>query len=654
MVEPGEQPDGRDETKAARVPETKTFASGRYVVRRLLGEGAQKTVYLVHDQELDRDCALSLIRVDLLNPDDLTRVRREAQMMAGLGAQPHIVTVFDLGEDDDKPYIVCEYVPGGDLRQELREARGPLPLHRAVALAKDLCRALSVAHEQGIVHRDLKPANIWLTKQGAAKLGDFGIAQAVDRSRLTMTGAVMGTAAYMPPEQARGGEVTARSDLYSLGCVLYELLTGRPPFVADNPMAVVSQHVYGQPSLPSKDNPAIPEALERLVLRLLAKAPESRPASAEEVLAELERIEAALPETATLRPARGLARLWARPAYRVLVAAVLLGAVGGGAVAAALVMSGGGEGVISYQEITYRYGLPLETPQPTATPGVSPGISGDCVTEDLHIPGPSEDRPIVSGIAGDISGIEIATGGEVVLFAATECQTGFQTLVSVLVDQDGNELHITDAGPISLTLSPDMQTGFLTTTTVETVRGGTGIYEGATGTGICTGQIVVPASTTPEYPGPAGQITGGGECTLHVTTDPEARARTPLIVVVARSPTQVAIFGSPVDLPSTVEVVVSYWNGGDQPLTGLSLRLPAPEGTEIVTAARLEEEQTASAGERVWALPDLPPQGEVQLFPFQLQFLSAERGSVPLVVEIDGEGFAEPVRSEPVTIEVVR
>ncbi|MCH8921178.1 MAG: protein kinase, partial [Chloroflexi bacterium] len=268
------------ETQATTPGEPRTFAAGRYVVQRLLGEGAQKTVFLVHDQELDRDCALSVIKVSLLEPDDLERVRREAQVMASLGAQAHIVTIFDLGDEDGNPYIVSEYVPGGDLRQELREARGPLPLHRAVALAKDLCRALAVAHRRGVVHRDLKPGNIWLAEDGRAKLGDFGIAQAVDRSRLTMTGAVMGTAAYMAPEQARGGDVTARSDLYSLGCVLYEMVTGRPPFLGDDTVAIISQHINTAPVAPSWHNPDVPRALEALILRCLAKDPNERPESA--------------------------------------------------------------------------------------------------------------------------------------------------------------------------------------------------------------------------------------------------------------------------------------------------------------------------------------------------------------------------------------
>src|SRR5712692_7515980 len=239
-------PEPADQTMKAGVPAVRTFAGGRYVVRRALPEGGQKTVYVVHDTALDRECALALIRTDLLEPDDLERLRREAQAMARLD-HPNIVAVYDIGEEDGRPFFVCQYITGGDLREALRAAGGPLPIERALAIAEDLCRALAYAHEHGIVHRDVKPANIWLTNEGSAKLGDFGLAKAAGRSRLTLSGAVVGTAAYMAPEQALGQPADARSDLYALGCVLYELLTGRPPFLGDDALAVISQHVNTAP-----------------------------------------------------------------------------------------------------------------------------------------------------------------------------------------------------------------------------------------------------------------------------------------------------------------------------------------------------------------------------------------------------------------------
>jgi eukaryotic-like serine/threonine-protein kinase len=199
--EPAPDPDNTLVPRGATVT---AFASGRYVVRGLLGEGGQKVVYLVHDEVLDRDCALSMVKSELLEPDDLERLRREAQAMARLGAHSNIVSVFDFGEEDGKPYLVCEYVPAGELRRHLRDADAPLPLERALAIGADIARALTVAHGRGVIHRDIKPANVWLCDDGSAKLGDFGLAFSIDRSRLTMPGSVMGTAAYLSPEQALG------------------------------------------------------------------------------------------------------------------------------------------------------------------------------------------------------------------------------------------------------------------------------------------------------------------------------------------------------------------------------------------------------------------------------------------------------------------
>jgi len=278
-----------DVTIVAGAPAGHSFASGRYVVRRVLPEGGQKTVYLVHDTALDRECALALIKSDLLEAGDLERLRREARAMARLD-HPNIVTVHDIGDEDGRPYLVCQYVAGGDLRQALREAGGPLPLPRALAVAGELCAALAHAHAAGIVHRDLKPANIWLTVEGAVKLGDFGLASALDRSRLTMAGTFVGTAAYIAPEQALGQPADARSDLYALGCVLYEMVTGRPPFLGDDAVGVISQHIHTAPVAPSWHNPEASKPLETLILRLLAKAPDERPASAQEVVTELRRI----------------------------------------------------------------------------------------------------------------------------------------------------------------------------------------------------------------------------------------------------------------------------------------------------------------------------------------------------------------------------
>ncbi len=279
---------------AQSLPLPTSFASGRYQVRSFLGEGGRKRVYLAHDTRLDRDVALAVIKTEGLDDAGLARVHNEAQAMARLGDHPNVVTVHDVGDEGSQPYIVSQYMAGGsaeDLVAKADEHR--LPLDQTLRLAEQVCRALEHAHRLGIVHRDLKPGNVWLTADGTAKLGDFGLAVALDRSRLTMEGMMLGTVAYMPPEQALGGDSTPKADLYSLGCMLYELVTGRPPFIGDDPTAIISQHINQPPVAPSWLSDRCPPDLEELICRLLAKAPDDRPASAAEVLGLLAHIDPA-------------------------------------------------------------------------------------------------------------------------------------------------------------------------------------------------------------------------------------------------------------------------------------------------------------------------------------------------------------------------
>jgi hypothetical protein len=273
--------------------EPTSFAGGRYEVKKFLGEGGKKKVYLVHDTLLDRDVAFGLIKTEKLDDTSRTRVNREARAMGRLGDHPNIVTIHDIGEHEGQPYIVIPVMSGGDVESLIDQApEHRLPLDKAIDIAKAVCRGLEFAHSKGIIHRDIKPGNVWLGADGTAKIGDFGLALAVDLSRLTQSGMMVGTVTYMPPEQAMGGKVTAKADLYSLGAMLYEMVTGRPPFVGDDSIAIIGQHINTPPVSPTWHRADLPPALETLILQLLEKDPEKRPESAAVVLQALEAIKA--------------------------------------------------------------------------------------------------------------------------------------------------------------------------------------------------------------------------------------------------------------------------------------------------------------------------------------------------------------------------
>ncbi|OXS33685.1 Stk1 family PASTA domain-containing Ser/Thr kinase [Streptomyces sp. XY006] len=266
---------------------------GRYELGQVLGRGGMAEVYLAHDTRLGRTVAVKTLRADLArDPSFQARFRREAQSAASLN-HPAIVAVYDTGEDyiDNVsiPYIVMEYVDGSTLRELLHSGRKLLP-ERAMEMTIGILQGLEYAHRNGIVHRDIKPANVMLTRNGQVKVMDFGIARAMGDSGMTMTqtAAVIGTAQYLSPEQAKGEQVDARSDLYSTGCLLYELLTVRPPFVGDSPVAVAYQHVREEPQAPSVFDPEITPEMDAIVLKALTKDPDYRYQSADEMRADIE------------------------------------------------------------------------------------------------------------------------------------------------------------------------------------------------------------------------------------------------------------------------------------------------------------------------------------------------------------------------------
>ncbi|MCH8206858.1 MAG: protein kinase [Chloroflexi bacterium] len=282
-----------DETPAPepRAPTPTMFKEGRYVVKGLLGEGARKRVYLVHDTLLDREVAFALIKTQGLDDVGRERVLIEAQSMAQLGDHSNIVQLHDLGEEGRQPFLVMPVMAGGDVDRLLRESpEHRLTPKRAIEIASDVSRGLEFAHSRGIVHRDLKPDNVWLTADGTAKIGDFGLVLVIDRTRFTQADVILGTLAYMSPEQSMGAKVDGRSDLYSLGCMLYQMVTGAPPFSGDDPQTIISQHLNTPPVSPAWHNPGVTPSLEAIILRLLEKDPTRRPSSATEVRKALESI----------------------------------------------------------------------------------------------------------------------------------------------------------------------------------------------------------------------------------------------------------------------------------------------------------------------------------------------------------------------------
>ena len=276
----------------------------RYELGEVLGYGGMAEVLRGRDIRLDRDVAVKTLRVDLARePSFQARFRREAQSAASLN-HPSIVAVYDTGESTldgaQVPYIVMEYVDGRTLRDLLKAERHIMPT-RALEITAEILKALDYSHRNGIIHRDIKPANVMLTRSGEVKVMDFGIARSVAQASaaVTQTAAVIGTAQYLSPEQARGEQVDPRSDVYSTGCLLYELLTGTPPFTGDSAVAVAYQHVREDPIPPSRVNPDVSPAIDAIVLKAMAKNPANRYQSAAEMREDIERALSGVPVRAT-------------------------------------------------------------------------------------------------------------------------------------------------------------------------------------------------------------------------------------------------------------------------------------------------------------------------------------------------------------------
>src|SRR5579875_2468822 len=283
---------------------TPKVVGSRYELGELIGYGGMAEVHRGRDTRLNRDVAIKVLRADLArDPSFLNRFRREAHSAAGLN-HPSIVSVYDTGEDlaadgTAIPFIVMEYVEGRTLRDILK-SEGRLPVRRSMEIIADICAALDFSHRNGIIHRDIKPGNVMITPQGAVKVMDFGIARAVADSSatVTQTANVIGTAQYLSPEQARGETVDPRSDVYSCGCLLYELVTGVPPFQGDSPVAVAYQHVRENPVLPSTRVPDVPRVVDSIVMKSLAKNQYNRYQTAGDMRQDIQRALANQPVSA--------------------------------------------------------------------------------------------------------------------------------------------------------------------------------------------------------------------------------------------------------------------------------------------------------------------------------------------------------------------
>jgi eukaryotic-like serine/threonine-protein kinase len=260
--------------------------SGRYKIMDMIGGGGMANVYLVHDMILDRDVALKMLRLDFANDEEfIRRFHREAQSATSL-AHPNIVSIYDVGEEDGLYYIVMEYVEGQTLKQYIQQ-HAPLRVDEALEIMKQLTSAISHAHQNHIVHRDIKPHNILVDRNGNVKITDFGIAMALSATSITQTNSVLGSVHYLSPEQARGGAANKKSDIYSLGIVLFELLTGRLPFSGESAVSIALKHLQSETPSPKRWNPTLPQSVENIVLKATAKDPFHRYNSVEELEEDL-------------------------------------------------------------------------------------------------------------------------------------------------------------------------------------------------------------------------------------------------------------------------------------------------------------------------------------------------------------------------------
>jgi hypothetical protein len=396
-----------------RMDNVRKTLAGRYELGEVIGRGGMGTVYRATDLILRRTVAVKVLPAALAesDPTHVARFEREARAAASLN-HPGVVAVYDSGADEATRFIVMECVAGQDLAAVLRD-QAPLEPARAVSIAERVADALAAAHAAGIVHRDVKPANVMLAADGSVKVLDFGIARALDGATLTHGASVLGSAAYMAPEQALGERADERSDIYSLGCLLYAMLTGRPPFTGEAGAAVLHQHVNAEPRPPSEIDPRVSPALDALVIAMLAKAPDARPQSAAQLRGRLAAMPGELPtistpanaptaptapleQTAVTHALAGHAPASAGGArarrHRLAAAALLGGCALLVAVIVALATGGGSRRPepAARHSTTAAHGTPARTSSPTSAPG--PSVPATTTPAAAGAPGPPHAR----------------------------------------------------------------------------------------------------------------------------------------------------------------------------------------------------------------------------------------------------------------------
>lgn len=389
-----------------------TSLNGRYRLEARIGAGGMSTVYRATDQTLERQVAVKLMNREVAGDSDLLeRFRREARAVAQL-SHPHIVGVIDAGEDDHRPYIVFEYVHGETLKERIRRL-GPLPVSEAVAYSIEIARALGAAHARHIVHRDVKPQNVLIDEDGRAKVTDFGIARTMEEDGLTADGRVIGTTDYVSPEQALGRRVTGQSDLYSLGVVLYEMLTGEVPFTGDSQVAVAMKHVREELPDVQRGRPEISAALASIVDTATAKREEDRYADDAELIADLEDVLAIETSRSGVAPGEATTVLRTLPnsarsrlPYRLRHPATV------GLLLAAVLVALGAAGLYLAGHAHHGTGNLLQPPPPAAHHQID--LCGTCAHDynPLAISGPKIQNPGQTGLAID-SNINTAWSTEI-------------------------------------------------------------------------------------------------------------------------------------------------------------------------------------------------------------------------------------------------